>query len=129
MQTLAQEIGFTPDQAHAVISKGFELFEAGDLDGAALIFEGMLALNPLDAGLFGALGAVKRTQGKNDEALAAFHESLALDSKAPVARFNRGEMWLAKGNLKEAEVDFKVAAETDSPMKPRALAALKALKK
>jgi tetratricopeptide (TPR) repeat protein len=128
MQTLAQEFGFTKDQAHAVISKGFDLFESGDLDGAAIIFEGMLALNPLDAGLFGALGSLRKMQGKNDEAFAAFNESISLDSKAPVARFHRGELYLAQGKIKEAQVDLKVASEVDSPLKSKALAALKIAK-
>ena len=40
MTTLAQHIGFTSEQAQAITSQAFDLLEAGDLDGAAAIFNG-----------------------------------------------------------------------------------------
>ena len=79
MTTLAQEFGFTTSQAAAVAAKGAELFEAGDHDGAAIIYSGLLAINPMDAGAHAALAAVLEAQGKRAEAAAELDVAIELD--------------------------------------------------
>lgn len=121
MTTLAQEFGFTADQAEAITSKAFDLLESGEFDGAAVIFEGLLVLNPLDAGVHAALGTVRHEQGKLGDAEAAYSEALRLDAKTPLALVNRGELRCKRGDLGGLD-DLKVAAGLSSPIQSRAQA-------
>ena len=121
MTTLAQYIGITSDQLREITSQAFDLLEAGDLDGAAAVFIGLLALNPKDAGVQAALGSVFHEQGKLSEALAAYDTALTIDSNAVLARVNRGELRCKRGDLGGLE-DLKIAARIPSSVQARAQA-------
>lgn len=121
MLTLAQEFGFTADQAQAITSQAFDLLEAGDLDGAAVIFNGLLVLNPNDAGVQAALGSIFHQQGKLPEARAAYDTALRLDGDTMLARVNRGELRCKQGDLAGLE-DLKIAARVASSVQGRAQA-------
>lgn len=119
MTTIAQQIGFTADQAQAITSQAFDLLEAGDLDGAAVIFNGLLVLNPNDAGVQAALGSIFHQQGKLTEARAAYDTALRLDGETMLARVNRGELRCKQGDLAGLE-DLKIAARVASSVQTRA---------
>ena len=121
MTTLAQEFGFTADQAQAITAKAFDLLEAGDLDGAIVIFDGLLVLNPEDASIHAALGSVLHEQGKLAEAEAAYDTALQLDPNAPLARVNRGELRCKRGDRAGLD-DLSVAAANPSAVQARARA-------
>lgn len=123
MCTLAQQFGFTQAQARLVAAAGFDLLEAGDLEGAAVIFEGLLAINPRDGSLHAALGAVREEQGRLAEAEAAYSRAIDLDGKAMLARINRGTLRLRRGH-RAGKTDLLVAAAEPSPVQARALATL-----
>jgi protein O-GlcNAc transferase len=124
MTTLAQFIGITSSQAQAISGRGFDLLEAGDLDGAAVVFNGLLVLNPHDAGVQAALGSVFHEQGKLAEALAAYATALGLDGNTVLARVNRGELRCKRGDLGGLE-DLKIAARIPSAIQARAQAAIR----
>lgn len=119
MTTLAQHIGITAAQARAITSRAFDLVDAGELDGAADIFRGLLALNPNDAGVQAALGSVFHQQGKLSEARAAYDTALSLDADTVLARVNRGELRCKRGDPDGME-DLKIAARSPSPVQARA---------
>lgn len=119
MTTLAQEFGFTADQAQAVIAKGFELVEAGNLDGALAIFDGLLVLNERDGAVHAARGAVLQQMGRTREAEDAYNTAIELDPQALLARVNRGELRLRRGDKGGME-DLRIAASIESPVKSRA---------
>lgn len=119
MATLAQQFGFTMDQAQAITSKAFDLLEAGDLEGAAVIFTGVLVLNPHDAGVQAALGSVFHQQGRVTEALSAYDTALRLDGNTMLARVNRGELRCKHGDLSGLD-DLKIAARNPSSVQGRA---------
>lgn len=121
MTTLAQYIGMTRDQTEAAAAQGFDLLEAGDLEGAAALFNGLVLLNPNDASMQAALGSVLHQQGKLSEALAAYDTALAMDSNTVLARVNRGELRCKQGDLAGLE-DLKVAARIPSSVQARAQA-------
>ena len=121
MTSLAQFIGITADQSTAVVSQAFDLLEAGDLEGAAVLFNGMVLLDPNDASIQAALGAVFHQQGKLSEALAAYDSALAMDSDTVLARVNRGELRCKQGDLGGLE-DLKMAARIPSSVQARAKA-------
>lgn len=119
MTTLAQDFGITADQAQALTSKAFDLLDAGDLDGAVIIFTGILVLNPFDAGVYAALGSVLHEQGKLTEAEAAYDEAIRLDGDTVLARVNRGDIRLKRGDAGGFD-DLEIAAGRISPIQQRA---------
>ena len=123
MTTLAQYIGFTTDQQQAITSQAFDLLEAGELDGAVVIFNGLLVLNPFDAAIHAALGSVFHEQGKLTEALAAYDTAISIDGNTALARVNRGELRCRRGDLGGID-DLKIAARIPSAVQGRAKAAL-----
>ena len=121
MPTLAQEFGFTSDQLQAITSQGFDLIDAGDLDGAVVVFNGLLVLSPNEPRLLAALGSVLHQQGKLSEARAAYDTALAMDANTVLARVNRGELRCKRGDLGGLE-DLEVAARMTSSVQARAQA-------
>ena len=124
MTTLAQYIGITTDQQQAITSQAFDLLEAGELDGAIVIFNGLLVLNPFDASIHAALGSVFHEQGKLAEALAAYNTALSIDGTTPLARVNRGELRCKRGDLGGID-DLRIAARIPSAIQARAQAVLR----
>ncbi len=121
MLTPAQEFGFTSDQIQAITSQGFDLVDAGDLDGAVVVFNGLTVLSPHDARLQAALGSVLHQQGKLSEALAAYDSALTMDANTVLARVNRGELRCKQGDLGGLQ-DLEVAARIPSSVQARARA-------
>lgn len=128
MTTLAQQFGFTADQARAVAEKGFDLVDAGDFEGALVIFDGLLVLNPEDGSMHAARGSVFHQKGDLKAAEAAYDKAIEIDPKAVLARVNRGELRLKRGDKRGVE-DLEVAASIDSAVKARAQQLLKAFKR
>jgi Flp pilus assembly protein TadD len=126
MTTLAQELGFTSAQAVAIADKGYDLAEAGDVDGALVIFEGLLVLNPGDGSLHAARGAVLHQQQRLSEAEACYDAALELDPGAMLARCNRGELRVGRGDARGIH-DLEIAASSDSQVRERARRLLKSL--
>lgn len=117
--TLAEAVGLSQPQAQLLISKAFDLVDVGDLEGAEAIFNGLLVLNPFDAAVHAALGAVLHEQGNLGAAEAAYDEALRLDGASPLARVNRGELRLRRGDATGVR-DLELAAATASPLQARA---------
>ncbi|MFT3706737.1 MAG: tetratricopeptide repeat protein [Archangium sp.] len=124
MTTPSQTFGFTASQLEAVRSRGFDLVDVGDHEGAAVIFAGLVQLAPDEAAYRSALGSVLQEQGKITDAIAAYDEAIKLESKSPLARVNRGELRCKRGDLKGIE-DLKIAASVKSPVQARAQALLR----
>lgn len=125
--TMAERMGFSAADALFIRNAAFDLVDAGELDGAATIFIGLLALNPRDAAIRAALGAVYEKQGRIPEAEAAYSEALELDPNTVVARLNRGLLRLRRGDRGGLE-DLEVAAQVDSVLKPKAQGVLRSMK-
>ena len=117
--TLAEAVGLSQTQAQLLISKAFDLVDVGDLEGAESIFNGLLVLNPFDAAVHAALGAVLHEQGNLGAAEAAYDEAIRLDEASALARVNRGELRLRKGDQTGLR-DLEVAAAKASPVQQRA---------
>lgn len=124
MTTLAQEFGFTADQVQAITSQAFDLIDAGDLDGAVVIFNGLLNLNPADAAIQAALGSVFHQQGKLSEARDAYDLAIALHGDTVLARVNRGDLRCKAGDLGGLE-DLKIAARIPTAVQARAQALMR----
>jgi Flp pilus assembly protein TadD len=124
MNTLAQKYGFSSSQFDAMINKAFDLVDAGELDSAGMMLDGLIVLDPTNARFHAALGAVLHQQGKLDEASAAYERALAIDGGSPLALVNRGELRCQRGDLGGLD-DLRVAAQLKSPVRTKAEALLR----
>jgi len=110
--TWAEVEGITAGDAERIARTGVELAAAGQLREAALIFEAMVEMNPLDAGAHGALGTVYQKLERAEDALRAYGAALAIDRAHPVALGNRGELLLRLGR-REGFADVAAAVQAD----------------
>jgi tetratricopeptide (TPR) repeat protein len=63
-----------------------------------------------DARIAYEVGLAWRLSGNEDRALTALNQALRLDPEMVAARYDRGEILLARGQLDEAEADFREVA-------------------
>jgi Flp pilus assembly protein TadD len=128
--TWAEIGGITFERAQQIAQVGCDFASAGQFDEARQIFEGLVAVNPKDAAAHAALGTVYQQLGRTSEALAEYDAAIAIDGKNPVARANRGEIRIKRGDLKGLE-DLTQAVTADPagelPASRRAQALLKAV--
>lgn len=122
---LASEFGFTAEQLEALSTRAIELAHSGDLEGAAVILKGLIALDPHEPGYHSSLGSMLQQEGKCVEAEAAYDAALALWPRAPLALLNRGELRCLRGDLKRGIEDLRVAARLKAPGRTRAEALLR----
>lgn len=111
-RTLAELTGLTAEQARQIAERGTGLAQAGRLEEARILFEGLVASNPRDDGAHAALGTLYEKLGRRDAALDSFDAALALCPEHPVARMGRGELRLRMGDLLGVE-DVQRAALAD----------------
>ncbi|NTX00548.1 tetratricopeptide repeat protein [Myxococcus sp. CA051A] len=110
--TWAEVEGMTFEEAKAIAQVGCDLAAAGRLEEARILFEGLVAGNPRDAGARAALGTVYQKLGRLEEAIAEYSAALARDAAHPVALANRGELYLRKGE-RQGFTDLSNAVEVD----------------
>lgn len=124
--TWAEVEGMTQSQAASIAEKACELSAAGNHDGAFVILDGLVAMNPKDSAAWAALGTVEQKREKFDAAKKAYDAAIALDPKSAVALANRGELRLSQGDSEgvqdlAAAVAADEACVTKAAMRARAL--------
>ncbi len=113
----------TPQDTAELALFGHQLFEAGRLDEARVIFEGLVSTGATDAFSHTMLGTIYLARGEQDRALALFEAALQIDPKDLSALVYRGEVRLNRGKLKSAVHDFQQAVAlgaADDPFVDRA---------
>lgn len=111
-ETLAEVTGMTHEEALRIAREGEALARAGRLEEARVLFEGLVACNPRDAGGHAALGTIYEKLGRRQLAWDAFDRALALVPGHAVASLGRGELRLRVGDVRGVE-DVRRAAEAD----------------
>ena len=96
--TWAEVEGITAEQARNIAEAGCDLAAAGRLEEARVLFEGLTAINPRDAGAHAALGTVYQKLDRLQDALDAYDAALSVDAAHPVALAHRGELRLRRGD-------------------------------
>lgn len=96
--TWAEVEGFTAEQAREIAIMACDLAQAGRLDDARQLLEGLVAMNPKDAGAQAALGTVYEKLQRPQEARRAYEMALAFDRTHPVALAGLGELRLRQGD-------------------------------
>lgn len=111
-QTLAEVTGMTHEAALEIAREAEALARTGRLEEARVLFEGLVACNPKDAGAHAALGTLYEKLGRRQLAWDAFDRALALAPTHPVASLGRGELRLRVGDVGGVE-DVQRAAQED----------------
>lgn len=119
MTTLSNDVVFTYDQFKALTDQAFDLVDAGDVEAAAVMFAGIVALWPEDPKLLAAYGSVLHRLTKEDDALHVYDQALRLDSEVTLARVNRGDLRCQRGDLGGLD-DLRIAAAKPSSVQARA---------
>lgn len=95
------------------IRLGLLHYSQGRLDDAKAIFRGLAFLDPSNPYLHALLGSVLQKQGKDDEAIGEYSEALKYFPEDISSLANRGELYFKAGNIPEAVLDLKRAADLD----------------
>ncbi len=111
--TFAQLEGFTRDDARRIARMGHALYEQDRLEEARTLFEGLAALNPLDAYAHQVLGAIAEREGKAALARRYFDVCLSLNPANVWVRVRRGELRLREGDARGGLEDLAAALEAD----------------
>ena len=76
-----------------------------------------IALSPKVAAFLDSRGFVLLRLQRNDEAIAAYTEALAIGPDEAASLFGRGIAWKRKGDPKRAEADFAAAVKRDAEVR------------
>lgn len=106
------------EDLRVMLESGLVLREAGRLDEAEKIFQGVLELVPKSDVPLVALSSIAVRRGDFDEALRLCEEALQYQSNSVFARLNRAEILLYQKKLDEAERELRQITETVSADSP-----------
>lgn len=128
--TLAEVRGYGADELAAIADVGFAYFAQGKYEQAAIVLEGLAALDPRSAWYRKALGAVALAQGQFEAAVRRYDEAVGISAVDAEAYLGRAEAYLGLGKRKDAEADLQRARKCgqESAFGRRAAAFLKAMK-
>jgi tetratricopeptide (TPR) repeat protein len=98
--------------AELFAARGFQNLGLKKYDPAAQDFEESLKINP-KASIFLWLGHAYRSQGKLDNAIASYGESIKLNAEDPDTHYFRGNAYRLNNELRKAVEDFDAAIKLD----------------
>lgn len=107
--TLKDVRGYTDEELYSIARMGYFFFYQGKLDEARTIFQGLYAVNPVDAYFARALGVIEMAAGNAEGALNAYNVVLKISPRDAVAYVGRAEVRLAQGEKGQAVEDLRRA--------------------
>jgi predicted Zn-dependent protease len=127
-RTLAEIQGLTDELGAEIGELAAREAQAGDLEAARAILEGLLVTNPRDALAWALLAQVERRRGEPGTALLCAEAALRLSPADAQVRLARAEVLLAlAGEEAEARRELGDLASAGGPTGSRAAALLRAL--
>ncbi len=114
----AQLRGMAHRELAEIAMFGHQLFEAGRLDEARVVFEGLVGLDVEDAFPHTMLGTVFLAMGALDRAMALFEAALGIDPADLAARVYRAEIRINQGRLQPAREDLERVLREGPPDDP-----------
>ncbi len=106
------------EELRVMLESGLVLREAGRLDEAEKIFQGVRELAPQSDVPLVALSSIAVRRGNFDEALRLCEEALRQESNSLFARVNHAEILLYQKNREEAGRELREIIETAPPDSP-----------
>ncbi|MBL8151500.1 MAG: hypothetical protein JNN15_16365 [Blastocatellia bacterium] len=107
--TLSRVKGWQPEEYQLMLMLGYTLHEQGRSEEAAIIFEGLLSLEPRNAYCHSALGAAYLRLEQDEKALTHLNMAIQLDAKDISAYINRAELLMKQKSYKQAQADLEMA--------------------
>ena len=109
--TLKDVRGYTDEELFSIARTAYYFFYQGKLGEARTLFQGLYAVNPLDAYVAKALGVVEHAAGNPQGALAAYDVALKVSPQDAAAYVGRAEVKIALGQKREAVDDLNRAQQ------------------
>ena len=106
-------LGLTSAQLDAIAILGSNLYEQGRPSDAAIIFEGLIALDANNYYGHAGMGALTLSEDKLDEAFEYLSTAARLNPTDPTVRANLGETLLRKAQFNEAALELEEALKLD----------------
>ncbi len=113
--TLKEVRGYTDEELYSIARTGYFFFYQGKLNEARTVFQGLYAINPLDAYFAKALGVVEMAAGNPAGAVAAYDVALKLAPTDPQAWLGRAEVKLLQGLKQQALEDLRRGQQHAKP--------------
>ena len=110
---LAELYELRRDELMKISLQGQAFFESGRVEDAAMLFEGLTALDPTEWTFHAGFGAALQALGAHENALVEYDRSLALNDLDIASRTNRAELLIEHGQLDRAAEDLRRIAELD----------------
>jgi type III secretion system low calcium response chaperone LcrH/SycD len=107
--TLKDVRGYSDEELYSIARTAYYFYYQGRLDEARTLFQGLYAVNPLDAYFARALGVVELAAGNSQGALTAYDVAIKLAPGDPEGYAGRAEVHLAAGQKPQALEDLRRA--------------------
>jgi type III secretion system low calcium response chaperone LcrH/SycD len=130
--TLKDVRGYTDEELYSIARTAYYFFYQGRVAEARTLFQGLYAVNPLDAYFARALGVVELAAGNQQGSLAAWDVAVKISPNDPASYVGRAETRIALGQRGPAMDDLRRAAslvKDDDALKPKISGMLDALLK
>ena len=129
LQQVVKKKRKTQEEALDLANMGHQLFEAGKVDEARVIFEGLVATRAKESFPYTMLGTIYLAKGELEKASKLFSAALVLDPKDTAATVYKAEIRLHRGPSRSAVAALARVAEGDreDPFVRRARKLLKLL--
>ncbi len=125
-ESSAQRVGLSIEESEqeaeieAQIQAGLSLMRRGDLAGALLLFQSLLANYPHRSDLLLHIASIQEAQGQILQAEANYNSAIALNPTEPDAYVQRGQLLWEQRDPFRAQADFDYALRLD-PQQPEVL--------
>ncbi len=95
-------LGCFPDAADRKVSEGNAYFEKGDYKRARTRYHEAIAIDPLNAKAYYALGVIAYTQGSYNSAVINFRRAIGVDNRDPDFWYHLGNSYAQIGRYRDA---------------------------
>ncbi len=113
--TLKDVRGYSDEELYTVARTAYLFFHQGKLREARTLFQGLFAVNPLDAYFARALGVIELAAGNPDGAAQAYDVAIKLSPSDPDGYVGRAEVRMAQNQKNLALDDLRRAAQLVTP--------------
>ena len=130
--TLKDVRGYSDEELYSIARTAYYFFYQGRVAEARTLFQGLYAVNPLDAYFARALGVVELAAGNQQGSLAAWDVAVKISPNDPASYVGRAETRIALGQRGQAMDDLRRAStlvKDDDALKPKISGMLEALLK
>jgi Flp pilus assembly protein TadD len=117
--TLKDIKGYTEHELYAIAHMAYFYLNQGKTEEAKVLFEGLVALDPMNGYYYRALGVIFYKLGDSERALRQFGYAIRVFPKRPHAYVNRAEVNIALGKAAKAQKDLQMALSLMTSKEPQ----------